>query len=228
MTQWRIPSRLAQTTRGIVTIGAPPTALRLESPRRQPSFQSITPKLASAWPDFRRRAQRSSVARSSSVSANSAAWDLGGAARQRVWCPFLNPTKPPRINDSGHYKWTIGASSAVPVAAWTPGRIDRIRRWRRACAGQIGQQRAGRSARGPDFTASRLATAIVDRLTFNALIIETGPQCDRLRASRSARRGRLPSTLSLIWPAPVGNEVLSCLPRVLLHDQQVGPPPIDI
>jgi DNA replication protein DnaC len=42
---------------------------------------------------------------------------------------------------------------------------------------------------GQTFTDPRLAAAIVDRLTFNALIIETGSQSYRLRATRSARKG---------------------------------------
>ena len=42
---------------------------------------------------------------------------------------------------------------------------------------------------GQTFTDPRLAAAIVDRLTFNALIIETGTESYRLRATRSARKG---------------------------------------
>ena len=42
---------------------------------------------------------------------------------------------------------------------------------------------------GQTFTDPRLAAAIVDRLTFNALIIETGTQSYRLRATRSAKKG---------------------------------------
>jgi len=46
---------------------------------------------------------------------------------------------------------------------------------------------------GQTFTDPRLAAAIVDRLTFNALIIaliiETGNESYRLRATRSARKG---------------------------------------
>jgi IstB-like ATP binding protein len=45
---------------------------------------------------------------------------------------------------------------------------------------------------GQTFTDPRLAAAIVDRLTFNALIIETGSQSYRLRATRSARKVGLP------------------------------------
>lgn len=42
---------------------------------------------------------------------------------------------------------------------------------------------------GQTFTDPRLAAAIVDRLTFNALIVETGTQSYRLRATRSAKKG---------------------------------------
>ena len=42
---------------------------------------------------------------------------------------------------------------------------------------------------GQTFTDPRLAAAIVDRLTFNALIIETGTDSYRLRATRSAKKG---------------------------------------
>jgi DNA replication protein DnaC len=42
---------------------------------------------------------------------------------------------------------------------------------------------------GQTFTDPRLAAAIVDRLTFNALIIETGTQSYRLRSTRSAKKG---------------------------------------
>ena len=42
---------------------------------------------------------------------------------------------------------------------------------------------------GQTFTDPRLAAAIVDRLTFNALIIQTGSQSYRLRATRSAKKG---------------------------------------
>jgi len=42
---------------------------------------------------------------------------------------------------------------------------------------------------GQTFTDPRLAAAIVDRLTFNALIIETGTQSYRLRTTRSAKKG---------------------------------------
>jgi DNA replication protein DnaC len=42
---------------------------------------------------------------------------------------------------------------------------------------------------GQTFTDPRLAAAIVDRLTFNALIIETGSQSYHLRTTRSARKG---------------------------------------
>jgi DNA replication protein DnaC len=39
------------------------------------------------------------------------------------------------------------------------------------------------------FTDPRLAAAIVDRLTFNALIVETGSESYRLRATRSRKKG---------------------------------------
>jgi DNA replication protein DnaC len=42
---------------------------------------------------------------------------------------------------------------------------------------------------GQTFTDPRLAAAIVDRLTFNALIIETGTQSYRLRATRARKKG---------------------------------------
>jgi DNA replication protein DnaC len=42
---------------------------------------------------------------------------------------------------------------------------------------------------GQTFTDPRLAAAIVDRLTFNALIIQSGSQSYRLRATRSAKKG---------------------------------------
>jgi len=42
---------------------------------------------------------------------------------------------------------------------------------------------------GQTFTDPRLAAAVVDRLTFNALIIQTGSQSYRLRATRSAKKG---------------------------------------
>jgi DNA replication protein DnaC len=41
---------------------------------------------------------------------------------------------------------------------------------------------------GQTFTDPRLAAAIVDRLTFNALIIETGTQSYRLRATRARNK----------------------------------------
>jgi IstB-like ATP binding protein len=41
---------------------------------------------------------------------------------------------------------------------------------------------------GQTFTDPRLAAAVVDRLTFNALIVQTGTQSYRLRATRRARR----------------------------------------
>jgi DNA replication protein DnaC len=42
---------------------------------------------------------------------------------------------------------------------------------------------------GQTFTDPRLAAAIVDRLTFNALIVETGSESYRLRATRSRKKG---------------------------------------
>jgi DNA replication protein DnaC len=42
---------------------------------------------------------------------------------------------------------------------------------------------------GQTFTDPRLAAAIVDRLTFNALIVETGSDSYRLRATHSRRKG---------------------------------------
>ena len=42
---------------------------------------------------------------------------------------------------------------------------------------------------GQTFTDPRLAAAIVDRLTFNALIIETGTQSYRLRVTRARKKG---------------------------------------
>jgi DNA replication protein DnaC len=42
---------------------------------------------------------------------------------------------------------------------------------------------------GQTFTDPRLAAAVVDRLTFNALIVETGTQSYRLRATRRAKKG---------------------------------------
>ena len=42
---------------------------------------------------------------------------------------------------------------------------------------------------GQTFTDPRLAAAVVDRLTFNALIIQTGTDSYRLRASRRAKKG---------------------------------------
>jgi DNA replication protein DnaC len=44
---------------------------------------------------------------------------------------------------------------------------------------------------GQTFTDPRLAAAIVDRLTFNALIVETGSESYRLRPTRS-RKNRVP------------------------------------
>jgi DNA replication protein DnaC len=42
---------------------------------------------------------------------------------------------------------------------------------------------------GQTFTDPRLAAAVVDRLTFNALIIQTGTDSYRLRAARRAKQG---------------------------------------
>jgi DNA replication protein DnaC len=42
---------------------------------------------------------------------------------------------------------------------------------------------------GQTFTDPRLAAAIVDRLTFNALIVVTGSESYRLRATRSRKKG---------------------------------------
>ena len=42
---------------------------------------------------------------------------------------------------------------------------------------------------GQTFTDPRLAAAVVDRLTFNALIVETGTQSYRLRTTRRAKKG---------------------------------------
>jgi DNA replication protein DnaC len=42
---------------------------------------------------------------------------------------------------------------------------------------------------GQTFTDPRLAAAVVDRLTFNALIVETGTQSYRLRATRRTKKG---------------------------------------
>jgi hypothetical protein len=40
------------------------------------------------------------------------------------------------------------------------------------------------------FSDPRLVAAIVDRITFNAHILETGTQSYRLRTSKTATRGR--------------------------------------
>jgi DNA replication protein DnaC len=42
---------------------------------------------------------------------------------------------------------------------------------------------------GQTFTDPRLAAAVVDRLTFNALIVETGTHSYRLRTTRHAKKG---------------------------------------
>jgi hypothetical protein len=55
---------------------------------------------------------------------------------------------------------------------------------------------------GQTFTDPRLAAAIVDRLTFNALIIQTGSESYRLRATRSARKGAAERQRSAAWPHP--------------------------
>jgi DNA replication protein DnaC len=47
---------------------------------------------------------------------------------------------------------------------------------------------------GQTFTDPRLAAAVVDRLTFNALIVETGTQSYRLRATRRAKKGAATSS----------------------------------
>ena len=47
---------------------------------------------------------------------------------------------------------------------------------------------------GQTFTDPRLAAAVVDRLTFNALIIQTGTDSYRLRATRRAKKGGAPAT----------------------------------
>ena len=47
---------------------------------------------------------------------------------------------------------------------------------------------------GQTFTDPRLAAAIVDRLTFNALIVETGSDSYRLRATHSRKKG-VPQTI---------------------------------
>jgi DNA replication protein DnaC len=46
---------------------------------------------------------------------------------------------------------------------------------------------------GQTFTDPRLAAAVVDRLTFNALIVETGTQSYRLRTTRRAKKEAAPS-----------------------------------
>src|SRR4030095_3681064 len=57
---------------------------------------------------------------------------------------------------------------------------------------------------GQPSPAPRLAAAIVDRLTFNALIVETGTQSYRLRATRSARKGAAQRQPPRSWPHPAG------------------------
>jgi DNA replication protein DnaC len=47
---------------------------------------------------------------------------------------------------------------------------------------------------GQTFTDPRLAAAVVDRLTFNALIIQTGTDSYRLRTTRRAKKGATPSS----------------------------------
>ena len=42
---------------------------------------------------------------------------------------------------------------------------------------------------GKTFTDARLAAAVVDRLTFNAHIINTGTNSYRLRTTRTSRKG---------------------------------------
>jgi len=46
---------------------------------------------------------------------------------------------------------------------------------------------------GTIFPGPRLVAAVVDRVTFNAHILETGIQSYRLRTSEAATRGRKPS-----------------------------------
>jgi DNA replication protein DnaC len=46
---------------------------------------------------------------------------------------------------------------------------------------------------GNTFTDPRLAAAVVDRLTFNAHIINTGTSSYRLRATRAAKKGDTPT-----------------------------------
>ena len=53
----------------------------------------------------------------------------------------------------------------------------------------IALRRSGRSRVRHAFTDPRLAAAIVDRLTFNAHIIQTGTDSYRLRSSRAAKKG---------------------------------------
>ncbi|MEO5831942.1 MAG: ATP-binding protein, partial [Nakamurella sp.] len=50
------------------------------------------------------------------------------------------------------------------------------------------------SERGETFTDPRLAAACVDRLTFNAHIINTGTSSHRLRTTRNSRKGAAPRT----------------------------------
>jgi len=45
---------------------------------------------------------------------------------------------------------------------------------------------------GKPTTAPRLAAAVVDRLTFKALIVETGSESYRLRASRAGKKPATP------------------------------------
>ena len=47
---------------------------------------------------------------------------------------------------------------------------------------------------GQTFTDPRLAAAVVDRLTFNALIIQTGTDSYRLRATRRAKKAGAPAS----------------------------------
>jgi DNA replication protein DnaC len=47
---------------------------------------------------------------------------------------------------------------------------------------------------GQTFTDPRLAAAVVDRLTFNALIIQTGTDSYRLRTTRRTKKGATPSS----------------------------------
>jgi len=47
---------------------------------------------------------------------------------------------------------------------------------------------------GKVFTGARLAGAVVDRLTFHSLIVETGTESFRLRATTPSRKRKPPQT----------------------------------